>query len=294
MNRRCLGLTIVLGLCLVGTVQGANFVVTEAGPLDSYGYSFDAGNAVLFPKFAGPLYPADKISLSGTLTRVNPNSLASDSTWWLKASTGTGTAFSFYAQLTNVGAYTTMNITHNTYGLFWIGNYPQYRFEAMESYGIDDPGLDAQWTNMTFEFHSAVPVISTGWGTGTSVSVDTGGSSFGTELALYASDGTLLHFDNGSGAGGLTQLNLGSLNVGSYYLVAGGTGGSFQDLSALPGTESGHLSVNLDGQSLFAGELESERFQIINIEVVPEPSTLALLAIGGAALVASRLRRRPA
>lgn len=269
--------------------NGANFVVNSAGPHDSMGPWFTSGNAILFPSYGGPLYLADKITISGTLTKVHQDSLASDSSWWLKASTGFGTAFSFIPQMTTVGAYTTLNVTHNTYGGFWIGNYPQYKFEAVEA-ANDQPGLDAQWTNMTFEFHAKAPTVSIGWNVGDSAAFDTGGSNFNTKVGLYSKYGRLLALDDGSGAG----IDASGLARGTYHLIVGGQDGDFQDWAAMPGTEYGDLVINFNGATIFDGALESERVHILDIQVVPEASTIALTLAGGAALAAALPRRRGA
>ncbi len=283
--------------CLVlalHTLAGAShFVVNTSGPHDSVGPWFTSGNEVLFPSYTGTTYLADKITVSGTLTQVHPESYASDSSWWLRASTGTGTAFSIIPQMTFTSNYTSLNLSKDTHGGYWIKNYPQYRFEAVEM-GIgngDQPGVDAQWTNMTFEFHPQVPTISIGWNTSGTAVFDTGGSSFSTQLGIYSWDGILLDHVAG-GSGSIPTLDAGNLTPGDYYLIVAASDGTFQDFAAMPGSESGDLTVSFNGESLFDGTLAAERVKIINLRVVPEPSTWALATIALLASIALHGKRK--
>jgi hypothetical protein len=292
MYRNAWLLAAAVAIFSTHTARATHFVVTSAGPHDSVGPWFTAGNALLFPNWPGPMYLSNKITVSGTLTQVHPESYASDSTWWLKASTGTGTAFSFIPQITFTTTYTTLNLSHNTYGGYWIGNYPQYRFEAVEM-GVgagDQPGIDAQWTNMTFEFHPFVPTVSIGWATGTVAAFDTGGSSFNTRMGIYSLTGELLDQSVGD-AGMVNEIDASGLAPGEYYLIVAAENGDFQDLAALPGDIGGDLRINFNGSPLFAGALEPERVMIVSVNVVPEP-TAALPWLLGVIAMATRAGRR--
>jgi hypothetical protein len=292
MKRTMFVVAACVALAFANMARAQHFVVNSAGPHDSVGPWFTAGNALLFPSYSGGLYLSDKITISGTLTQVHQDSYASDSTWWLKAFTGSGTAFSFIPQITFAAQYTSMNLTHNTYGGFWIKNYPQYRFEAVEM-GVgngDQAGIDAQWTNMTFEFHPFVPVVTTGWTTGTVAVFDTLGSSFSTRMGLYSLEGELLDQQVG-GTGGADSLDASSLAPGAYYLIVGASDGDFQDLAAMPGTAGGDLKVNFNGAPVFDGALGNGQVTILNLQVVPEPAGW-MLASGAAVCWGAFARRR--
>ena len=287
MRRIAFSIALLAALAVTSATLGAGFTVTSAGPDDSFGALGDSQNTVLFPTYSGPTYPCDVITVAGTLTKVNPSSLASDSTWSLHAFGG----FNFYSQLTTVTNYTTLNVSDNTYGLFFIKNYPQYRFESGEmGTTVDQPGLDAQWTNVTFTFHPQVPTITYSSNPTMAVTANTLGSSFGTQLALYSSEGVLLGNDINSGPGGFSQLTSAPLDAGTYYLVAGGSSSTFLDNWGTPGAEFGNLQLQINDQTIFSGALESGHFNIIPINVVPEPSAVALAALG-ALLLAARFRR---
>ena len=293
MKRTMFVAAACVALAFANMARAQHFVVNSAGPHDSVGPWFTAGNALLFPSYSGGLYLSDKITISGTLTQVHQDSYASDSTWWVKAFTGTG-SWGFIPQITFATLYSSVNLTSNTYGGFWIKNYPQWRFEAVEM-GIgngDQAGIDAQWTNMTFEFHPFVPIVTTGWTTGTVAVFDTLGSSFSTRMGLYNLEGELLGQQVG-GIGSPAGLDASTLAPGTYYLIVGASDGDFQDLAAMPGTTGGDLTVNFNGAPVFAGILGDARVTILNLQVVPEPAGW-LLTSAAAACCGSFARGRRA
>lgn len=285
--------TAAAAVIVAATAAGnaANWVVTGAGPYDSYGPLLDNNNSRVEPTYTGPDMVVNRMRIQGTLNKVHPNTLANDSVWRLYAHTGFNPAFSAWPQLTTQTTYNTpLSLDGSLYGLFWIKNYPLYRFECFEA-GGNETGLDAQWTNMTFTFYDAAPVVTTGPGTGT-VSIDTLGSNFNTSLALYRSNGVLVGQDeDGGGPDGTSRLDFSGLAPGTYYIVATGMGGSFVNDGATAGVTGGDLMVHLNGMHVHSGMLEPGQSMNFQFEVVPEPAALAGV-LAGIGLLARR--RKPA
>jgi hypothetical protein len=108
---------------------------------------------------------------------------------------------------------------------------------------------------------------------GTTGTIDTFGSDFDTELGLFDVSGALVANNDDAGGTLQSELILDGFAAGTYYLAVGGFNTEFDDgFSAVPG------AFGSDGGSL-----------ILNGVVIPEPTSLALLGMGG--LAALRRRR---
>lgn len=106
---------------------------------------------------------------------------------------------------------------------------------------------------------------------GAPFTIDTNGSSFDTEIALFNSVGALIGSDDDSGAGVASLLTSpNGLPAGQYYLAASGFNSAFSaGFGATAGTAAGSLIVN--GLS------------------IPTPAGITLLGVAG--LVTARRRR---
>ncbi|HTQ29638.1 MAG TPA: PEP-CTERM sorting domain-containing protein [Opitutaceae bacterium] len=117
----------------------------------------------------------------------------------------------------------------------------------------------------------------------------------GGTLNLTATSGnpitlTLSSYDSETGAAGL----LGGFNPSSSY--------SWQIVSASNATGFDSTAFNIDASAFHDGSLDPSQFSVslsgnslfLNFTPVPEPSTLALLSLGAAAIVGAGLRRRKA
>lgn len=266
----------------------ASFVASNVGPLNSAGPVGDAGNSIFTSTYAGANDLFGRLTFAGDLWSGGTGSYQSEARFKITNQTTAGSAF---LQPSTLGSTWTgsvpVSVTANA--LVWANSGDTFQFESWESY--DDPGLDAWWTDVSFTFDNSVSVTSLGsFASGSSFLFDTEGSTgmSDTELAGYQTNGTFLSTDDDSGTGYLSSLNLGVLPIGDYYLVMGGYNSSFGTGFAFPGTDLGDYNINLNSVSVATGTLASGEFRVLSFSVVPEPTSVSLLVLGGLAL----LRRR--
>lgn len=155
---------------------------------------------------------------------------------------------------------------------------------------------NANWNNVTVTFGNDTAVAPSGAINLGVVATDTDvfdigleGSDFDTEIGLYNGWGGILGADDDSGTG-LTSLLTGlQLEAGTYYFAAGGYDSEFATgFDALPGSDFGDIGGLINGIA-FSGSIGAGEVQWYSFEVVPAPSSLALLGLGG--LIAGRRRR---
>ncbi len=120
---------------------------------------------------------------------------------------------------------------------------------------------------------------------GEAFTIDSFGSDFDTELALFDSDSLLLSTNDDAGGVLQSELDLASgLAAGQYYVALGGFNSIFGDgFSATGGSSSGDYTLNYPGGSS-DGTLAADTIAWFSFTVVPEPGSLLLLGLAGAAL----------
>jgi hypothetical protein len=293
MKRRLGAFAVLL---IASTATQAQFTITPGGTQNSVGELFDPGNSVVNSTYTGPNALFGTMTFSGTLTSVFPGTWPADSELDLWNTTRGG--FVGYLPSTQTGTFTSVDIARTHNGLFWFNQNDQLRVETYENFD-DGDGTDAQWTNLNLTFNNSVSTTFLGnFNEGSSFNFDTNGSNYDTEIALFSNDGVLLaenddiDFANGNLQ---SQINVGQLAVGDYYLVIGGFNSLFADGFAIGGSDFGNYVLNLNGNSIFGGASSADqlaRFSFSVFAPVPEPTTFALVAaVGGIAFASRRFRR---
>ncbi len=117
-----------------------------------------------------------------------------------------------------------------------------------------------------------------------SLSAQRSGTGFSTQLWEYSADGGSTWGNVGSFIGGTTAGTIQSSFVNTGVL-------SFAAFSALNGVSDARLRVTFTGASNSSGNNRLDNIQL-NAVAVPEPSSGALLVLGGVSLVAIRSLRK--
>lgn len=278
-----------LAMFALSGVASAQFVASNAGPINSFGPVGDPNNGFFFANNIGPTNILTRLNFNGELTSGGVGSFRSEARWNIQNTTRSTPNTNF--QFATGGVWSgTVSVTASV-GLFmFTDSGDQFRFEAFESF--NDPGLDAIWTNVDFDFNTpATPTFLGVFGPSFTFDFDTGGSTFDTELGLYAADGTLIATnDDAPGFGLQSRINAGTLPIGTYYLIQSGFNSQYVNSLAIAGLASGNLSVQLNGSNVFSGFHNANEFTSFSFQVVPEPSSFVALA--GVSVLGLTFRRR--
>lgn len=271
-------------LALICNSANGDFSFSDSGPIGSDGDSFVGANDV-----AGGIY--SNINFSGDLTEVHSATFASETR--------------FRADGTHVFAFSTINsfdgtinIVDNRVGVFWApANIGAVAIETFETFDDGNDGVaDATWENLEFEMTGTPSIVQLGdFSTGSTFVFDTEGSTTleDTELGAYDNLGRVIGTDDDGGTDTLSQLDLGVLDEGNYYIVMGAFNTIYDDYSATTTfSDSGDYNINLNGTSvdlgtLNAGDLITLQF---SVSAVPEPSSPLVLLLGWLGLIARRNR----
>ena len=165
----------------------------------------------------------------------------------------------------------------------------------------DNPGdVDARYLNgaLNIQFEAALPVqppVAMNLGVIgnllTNIFVDSRGSNFDTELGVYNSAGILLatNDDIDLGGGDLdSEILLGTLPAGTYYTALGGFNTTYGfGFGVTGGTSAGNFVFNYNTGSM-AGAITANQVKWFSFQVVPEPSSVALVVCGLGLLLARR------
>lgn len=280
----------ILGVVAVAGNAAAqlNTVLPTHQSADAVG---NAGNTVTSVTHTGATGVYTRLAFSGNLTEVQTTTFASQAHWAIRNNSIGGTNADFQPSTVD-GFSGTLPISRQQRGLFWMNNGDSMRFESYETTD-DGAGSDARWTSPAFlidipSTNYCTATIAAPYAFGTAFTFDTEGSNFDTENALYTAGGAFLGTDDNSGTGSLSLLNGGVLAPGSYILVNGGFNSSFGDGIAIAGAATGNLSIQVNGTTILNNAFGGNGFHNICFTVTPEPTSLALLGLGAAAL----LRRR--
>ena len=262
---------------------------TQAGPFASNGlngnaanglFSFNAGHSGLFNAIR--IRGDAEYNNSGTYRNELRYSILTDSGARASGELIAGGVWSGFQPVDNSQNFTPFQLTG--------GN--SYTIRLWESY--DDGGagvIDAYWHNLQFDFTSAVinPPACTNLGTLASANdINTFGSLFDTEIALFDSNGLLLA-DNDDAGGLQSQIQTGGLLNGNYYIAVGGFNTTFGDFwTASPGGANGDYTLTIDGSTVASSTLASGTVHWYCF-TIPTPGSAMLLGMGG--LVALRRRR---
>lgn len=284
-------LHLVRGFAMAAAVAGAvaaqaQFVVAGAGPFDSFGLLGNPNNGRLTAiGNSNAIYSTFRFS--GRLTSLISRTYASDAHWTMRNTT-TGGWDVFFAPFLNE-EFAVLDADVSAPGMFWVREGHQYEFEAWEQVNDNLNGADARWTNVEFQFSGSVaPLLTVTAQPTDTLTFDTFGSDFDTELALFSEDGNLIAANDDAAGTLQSQIQAGSLGIGTYYLLASGFDALFEREIALAGDGSGNLSINLNGASIVERAHPEFTLSIVEVQVVPEPATLAALGIGALALIRRR------
>jgi hypothetical protein len=309
---------VVANGAMAGFTAGP-FAGASAGPVG------DAGNGTASFNYAGPEFTPGIVTIEGDLTSGGTGSWSRESNIQIcnpsvclqtaEGSLNTGT-----------GAYVSVHIgpvNLNSGGLFTGTSIGNWTFEFFETY--DDPGTDANWSNLSITIQDAAPYVPP---TNTNLGVLPDDDSLvsasntlasgqvdwyaitlpyavqnfsrwlnirttgmDTELGIYNSAGNFVGTDDDGNGGfppGHSMLSFGaadphaagsgtaagadglSLPAGTYYVAVGGWNTVFglTTDSVTGGTETGTYDLN--------------------INYLPEPATLTLLAFAGFGLIRRR------
>ncbi len=274
--------------CLSTSAAFGQFLVEDPGPIDSAGDIGDPDNGVLGATYSGPTTIFGALNFSGDLTDIDIDTQAFEASWEVTNLTSGSTGQ--FAPASNESFPGPIAVSFSTGGLFWIESNDDFSFEAFEEFD-DSPGVDAFWESVVFEFSGAPTITTLGSITEGTYTLDTEGSDFDTELALYLADGTLIAADDDSGTGFLSSLT-GTLGVGDYLIVVGGWDSYFDNGWASAGEAGGAFELNLDGAMIASGNLSGNEFGVFGFSVtsVPEPSAVFLLVVA-LPFLATRKRR---
>lgn len=272
----------IAALAGIAASAQADFTVNIASS-DSASAAAGAGNGISNSVYGGASTLFGRVNFSGRLTEVLTGTYASEARW--RIGNGIGAAD---LQVSTTSDYTgSIDISASAAALVWANNGANFSFESFESFD-DGAGADSTWSNAAFNFTDTVTVTHLGnYASGTNFSMNTEGSNYDTELAVYTAAGTLVGTDDDSGAGTTSLFNAGVLADGLYYIVVGGYNSGFGNGFAFAGAAAGNYNLNVNGSSVAAGAQAAGAFQVFSFQV-PTPGSLALLGMGGIAA----LRRR--
>lgn len=287
MKRRAFnrGMTAV-GIAMVAMAAHAQFVVSGPGPFASVGdLGTPANGRLTAVGNANAIYST--FSFTGRLTSRTALTYASDAHWnMLNATTGGWDVF--FAPFVE-DTFTVLDANVSAPGMFWVREGSEYVFEAWEEFDDNPGGADAEWTNVEFRFSGSVaPILTLTVQLNDSLTFDTFGSDFDTELALFSDIGELIASNDDANGTLQSRIQVGPLGLGTYYLLASGFDAFFQREVAVAGDGEGALLVNFNGANIVDRFHPEFSLSVVEVQVVPEPATLAALGIGALALMRRR------
>jgi hypothetical protein len=273
-------------LAALAGVANAQFVVTGPATVDSWAAAGNPNNGQFGGTYMGPSGLFGSIGFTGTLVDGGVGTWSSEARWRITDGNGNITNAQFQGGMTFTDP---IPVNASLGALVWLNSGDSWNFEAFESFTDSSTAPDAIWENPEFTIDGSVSITNLG-NLPSSGSIDTGGSSYDTELSLYTSDGILIATnDDAPGFGLQSQINYADLAVGDYLIVVGGFNSFFNDGLAFAGAANGDYELNFNGGLIADGTQGAFEFAVFSFSVIPAPSSAVLLALGG--LVATRRRR---
>ena len=285
-------IALVACVALAGAAYGDFTLTGLAG--DSAGLAGDLENTTLLYNYAGADFMPNYMTVEGDVTEVQTGTYASEARFVVTdPSMNTFTSGAW----TTMGNYTgTFHIDASTQATGLAGTaIGDWSFEMFDSYD-DGAGVDQSWSNLDIMIHEDLEPVATeifyphqgvgelaageidwyvitladpimGIDINTLLTGNLGDPIADTEIGLYDADGFLLA--NNDDTGGLYSQILGDIMDGTYYIAVGGFNTTF-----------GATGFDVTSTSTYEGHYF--------LQVIPEPATLALLALGGIALIRRR------
>lgn len=274
-------------LAALAGVANAQFVITGPATVDSWAAAGNANNGQFGGTYMGASGLFGSISLDAVLT--NPNAtgtFASEARWRITDGNGNVVNAQFQG---GTGFTDPIPVNSSLSALIWLNNGDSWNFEAFESFTDTSTAADAVWENPEFTVGGSVSVTDLGI-LGSTGSIDTGGSSYDTELSIYTADGVLVATnDDATGFGLQSQINYAGLAAGDYLIVVGGFDSGFANGIAFAGAAFGDYDLNINGSLAADGTTVTREFAVFGFSVIPAPSSVAILGLAG--LAAARRRR---
>lgn len=287
---------------LVGSLIGASallalpataqFTISGSG-LNSAGDFGDVDNSQVSGTYAGPNTIFGSLNVSGVLDAVIAGTWGEDSV--IGYTNNVSAAFGTVRPELTGSSYTTLSVNRTVGAMIWLNSGDDITVETFET--IDDgAGADATWSQFSTTMSGGITTVDLGV-LGSDVTFDSFLSTVDTEIAVYSADGILIdtNDDTAGGTNGLqSQVILTGLAAGKYYVVGGGFNAFFDNEFAIAGftgdSEFGDFNLSIDGVFADAGTFGANEFAIYEFEVVPEPATMTVLALG--AIAAFRRKRK--
>lgn len=274
---------------LAGTAMADFNTGIQAGPFNSDGPAGFAGNGFFDFNYTGSNFFVGSIRIRGDATSGNVGSFRSELRYRVLLG---GTALHNSTQLIAGTSWSgPVAVDHTGAAGMGLINGNTYRVEFWESF--NDPGVDAIWTNVQFDFIAGTPpappqATKLGYYGPGAFDINTFGSNFDTELGLYNEFGALIATNDDAG-GGLQSQILSNLGNGKYYIAVGGFNSNFAGaFGATGGAATGDYVLNINGDAVAGDALGAQQIHWYCF-TVPTPGSLALLGMGG--LLAARRRR---
>ncbi|MEM6692677.1 MAG: hypothetical protein AAF664_24825 [Planctomycetota bacterium] len=259
----------------------AQLTVSSAEDITSAGGIGSSENDSLFVTYTGNSAVFTTLDFMGNLTEEFAGTFASEADFDI---TVNGSSNSLDFDSSTQGDFSnTINVTRTVSGFFWANPGDQFRFEAFESFddnGADD--ADATWNDVSFSFSGTGGSSSLGTFQLGQFTIDTLGSGYDTEIAIYTSDGQLIDTNDDVRSNTTQSEIVVDLVDGDYTILVGGFNSIFGDQASIAGNAGGDYVLSIDGSVVASGSASANQFAAFGLSVtsVPEPSTsLALLPI---------------
>lgn len=289
---------ITLTGLILATLTGAahaDFTFSPGGLQFSAGSLGSAGNSVVLYTYTGPDTIIGSSTFGAGFSELLSATTPGSACWNIRNTRFSVTSGADFQITRTSGGSGTVLITSTPGAGMILRTGDVLRFEAFESFD-NGAGADAAWSDVSWTFIDAA-VTSLGTFASVSSIVTSGGlPPFGTDtqIGLYASDGTLIAWNDDFGSvsgGGLAGLALGA---GTYYLAVApwdaGVAGDFAHSISSPGADaSGSYSLFINGATVASSTLSPYETEWYSFNIPSPGAGMMLLGLG---LASGRRRER--